>query len=367
MSRSANLTGMKIHYLTVLSKGDSRILNNGTEYRWLTRCDCGKEFLASTSSLKRIKSCGCHVQKEYIENLKMLIGIKRNFLIPLEVLLIDNRVLLKCKCDCGNIKNILPGKLTRDIAKSCGCAHLDASKKSIKLAHAKNTKHEPRIASAKHLWGRKYDDGCSFDKFLELSQLPCYYCGIEPYQIYKSSKFDNRCSENFKNNDTFVYNGLDRINSSLPHNEDNIVSSCGICNKFKLAKTKDYFYNWIRLINIKDYNVYVKMYNELYNKLKFIAPLERSLASVHNRTYSELDYNYFYFLSQQNCFYCNKIPSSDCNGIKYTGIDRISCEYDHSPMNIVPACKECNFAKVNYDIEFFFDKVYAIKQFNNLF
>lgn len=100
MSRSTNLVGMKIHYLTILSKGDSRILNNGTEYRWLTRCDCGKEFLASTSSLKRIKSCGCHVQKEYMESLKSFLNKKIGFLTPIEVILIENRVCFKCKCDC---------------------------------------------------------------------------------------------------------------------------------------------------------------------------------------------------------------------------------------------------------------------------
>lgn len=267
----------------------------------------------------------------------------------------------------GNFVEYTAGKITREVYKSCGCAHLEASKKNIKLAHTQNTKYEPRIASAKHLWGHKYKDGCSFEKFLELSQLPCYYCGVEPYQIYKSSKFDKKCSKYFKENDTFVYNGLDRVNSSLPHNEDNIVSSCGICNKFKLAKTQEYFYNWIKSIKIKNAEVYIKMYIDLFNKINI--KKGKSLNVIYKRTYADenLDYDYFYFLSQQNCFYCNKLPSSECNDQKYSGLDRVSSNYGHNIFNVVPSCGECNFAKVNYDIEFFFDKIYAIKQHNNLF
>lgn len=52
-----NLTGRKFHYLTALRIGDRK--NN--EIRWLCQCECGKETLVSSSSLREeeTKSCGC--------------------------------------------------------------------------------------------------------------------------------------------------------------------------------------------------------------------------------------------------------------------------------------------------------------------
>jgi hypothetical protein len=46
-------------------------------------------------------------------------------------------------------------------------------------------------------------------------------------------------------NGWFIYNGLDRIDSSLRHNKDNVVPCCSVCNTAKLDLTVEEFYNWI--------------------------------------------------------------------------------------------------------------------------
>ena len=51
-----------------------------------------------------------------------------------------------------------------------------------------------------------------------MTQKKCFYCGIEPNQLYRS------------NDNVFVYNGLDRKDSTKGYEKDNILSCCKQCN-----------------------------------------------------------------------------------------------------------------------------------------
>lgn len=55
---SIELTGLKLGYLTVISRTNKRA---GTVILWLCKCDCGKECLVRSNFLKNgtTKSCGC--------------------------------------------------------------------------------------------------------------------------------------------------------------------------------------------------------------------------------------------------------------------------------------------------------------------
>lgn len=58
----------------------------------------------------------------------------------------------------------------------------------------------------------------------------------------------------------------------------------------------------------------------------------------------------FISLTQQNCAYCDKPPSqklaSSQNGaIVYTGVDRADNTKGYTPDNVLPCCRQCNFAK----------------------
>src|SRR5271165_6189973 len=107
--------------------------------------------------------------------------------------------------------------------------------------------YNPQISSAKHISRDRYSDGdLSFDDFYIISQLNCYYCGIEPKQklnVYLIRK--RQASENAKTNGMFIYNGLDRIDSNLPHNKDNVVSCCKFCNDAKRQMTIEEFRRWV--------------------------------------------------------------------------------------------------------------------------
>lgn len=59
MPASIDITNQKYNLLTVVSKESSKTANG--QWRWLCRCDCGKDTVVSTGNLRygRTKSCGC--------------------------------------------------------------------------------------------------------------------------------------------------------------------------------------------------------------------------------------------------------------------------------------------------------------------
>ena len=58
--------------------------------------------------------------------------------------------------------------------------------------------------------------GITFDEFMKIISMPCYYCGGEGY-------------------------GIDRLNSSVGYLRDNIVSCCSMCNYMKHTYTEEDF------------------------------------------------------------------------------------------------------------------------------
>jgi len=76
----------------------------------------------------------------------------------------------------------------------------------------------------------------SIDNFIELSQKNCFYCKKPP---------SNKCKR-FKK--TFIYNGLDRINSNKTHSLDNVVPCCKVCNFAKNTLSLQEFYDHVKKI-----------------------------------------------------------------------------------------------------------------------
>jgi hypothetical protein len=91
----------------------------------------------------------------------------------------------------------------------------------------------------------RYSEGdITFDKFLELSQQPCHYCGSAPSnKVNKIPKGRNNYNDYW-----FTYNGLDRIDSSKSHTIDNCVPCCFTCNTAKSDMTVNEFISWIRKV-----------------------------------------------------------------------------------------------------------------------
>lgn len=92
-----------------------------------------------------------------------------------------SRIYYLCKCVCGVEKIILGTSLSRGLTTSCGCYRIE------KVSNAgKQRRTNGKIISAKQIWKNSYNDGCSFDTFLLLSQKECHYCGSKPSNTYNA-------------------------------------------------------------------------------------------------------------------------------------------------------------------------------------
>lgn len=158
-----------------------------------------------------------------------------------------------CECLCGvarrfNVDNLRSGKTL-----SCGCFRKEnSSKMGSKFGGEggrKQRKYPPVESSARDLYARymKRNGGnLSFTEFYELTKQSCYYCGKWPDQIHESSSQ----RKNKVDGCQFVYNGLDRIDSSKPYNSDNVRPSCKACNFMKhVQDEKDFYQQMINIIN----------------------------------------------------------------------------------------------------------------------
>jgi len=89
----------------------------------------------------------------------------------------------------------------------------------------------------------------------------------------------------------------------------------------------------------------------------------------------------FMILSQQNCFYCGKLPSNCRNAVCdrnsefrklngnfiYSGLDRVNNNLGHMKDNVVPCCIDCNKAKCERSQDEFLEwiKIIYNKQFRS--
>jgi hypothetical protein len=248
--KKINLTGQVFGNWTVLRQDLSLLPKNGT--KWICRCVCGTERSVNGQSLKREAStcCGCIRPNSFVDGLD-LIGQQfgRLTIISLASPIKDddgkNRTAYLCSCACGTelivSRHQLQGKNGN---KSCGCLKVEASSK----AGLSKRIHEPKIATARVIFKNGYDDGnLSFEQFYELSQQLCFYCGIPPATIYNKyiHRGDSKVSKYAIENGDFIYNGLDRVDNSLPHDFDNVVPCCPNCNWAKSNYSQDTFYKWI--------------------------------------------------------------------------------------------------------------------------
>lgn len=142
----------------------------------------------------------------------------------------DNRkeALWLWKCDCGKEFEYLAKFIkynTKNQKVSCGCWF--PVKKNFGVR-----------ARANHVFLRNYADGnLDLQQFIDLSQLDCHYCHAKP------------SNKSVKKNHIFTYNGLDRLDNNQPHNLNNVVPCCWICNERKGNWSYQTFIDWIKKVN----------------------------------------------------------------------------------------------------------------------
>ena len=278
-----------------------------------------------------------------------------------------------CQCDCGKLLKLRTGTITSGNNKSCGCFKKEylRAEEPKRLRIVSRIKDPPWKIIARNIYNELYKDGdIALDQFIELSKQNCYYCGVTPFVIRRGNL--SQYSPYTEQDIDFLYNGLDRINSDLPHILENCVVCCKHCNSAKKKLTPEKFLEKVNAVQRKEFMPYEIKSLELPRgvirqtiNIRFIGSYKED---------SDLTLNEFYYLTQLNCFYCDAFPAS-CKAVdyrysdretlfSYNGLDRIDNNLGHIKSNVVPACKWCNYAKRSMTLEDFFDWIQRIKDFN---
>lgn len=135
------------------------------------------------------------------------------FLTAIKPTKVSGKTLWMFMCHCGNEVIKQASRVADGHIKSCGC-----------LSPYKNIESLER-----EIFKRTYSDGdLTFEEFRILIRKNCYYCDAKPSNVYnrKNARVNQITS-------TLIYNGLDRLDSKQPHNFDNVVPCCALCNRLK--------------------------------------------------------------------------------------------------------------------------------------
>lgn len=158
-----------------------------------------------------------------------------------------------CLCLCGKEKTIIGRHLRKGITKSCGCLSAEVKKAS------RMTKEQMGMRRILLNYRSKARDR---DLCFELSEkqvtylvsLNCHYCNKPP----------SNAMPTWKDEEKFIYNGIDRIDNSIGYVLENCVSCCDRCNTAKSSSSKKEFEDWID-----------RIYNHMSEKKEFKTEFEK--------------------------------------------------------------------------------------------
>jgi hypothetical protein len=219
------------------------VIKAGSDGKWECECSCGKRVTISAGHLNSGSrtSCGC-------KNRFDLVG-KRFGRLLVESLDVNRVYKSKntgrhwsCRCDCGKIVSVMTSSLMRGSTLSCGCYNSDASSKRFSKPFGVAS-FNVLFKSYKYNAEKREKSFCiSSDRFYELTKQDCYYCGQEPKNKIKASHYNEKHGD-------YIYNGIDRIDSSKGYEEGNVVPCCGTCNIMKMALPQQEFLDHIERIH----------------------------------------------------------------------------------------------------------------------
>ena len=214
---------LRVGILNLVSESFRYTISNHKKRIILCKCDCGKDHKVDKSHWKKenVKSCGCN-------RYKSLLGKSFGRLIVLEEsekkrFQSTGEKFWKCKCKCGNFKEIATTDLTKKKGtRSCGCLlkkfNQDLEKRRLNRIFSKFKSH----AKKRNL---KFD--LSIEEVKSLINCPCFYCNSLKSNKMKMNAFAGE-------EETYIeYMGIDRKDSFLHYTTENTVPCCITCNTMK--------------------------------------------------------------------------------------------------------------------------------------
>ena len=140
-----------------------------------------------------------------------------------------------CKCSCGNTITTRGSRLVNGSTRSCGCLRLET------VRHGEHHKRAQKKGTAFRAVLYQYKANAktrglmwelSNDQFKALTSAKCYYTGALPSRIQRPKSGSE---------DTYVYNGIDRLDNSKGYSIKNCVPCCFEVNAMKRDFSKERF------------------------------------------------------------------------------------------------------------------------------
>lgn len=144
-----------------------------------------------------------------------------------------------CRCDCGAQLIATTNNLTRRGTESCGCLQKERARKPRGVAGFNDLYASYKAAAAK----RNYAFLLSKEDFKKLTESVCYYCGAPPAAVHVAHH--DRSKESIQH-ESYVFNGVDRVENSLGYTPENSVACCKFCNISKRERSIPEFSEWAK-------------------------------------------------------------------------------------------------------------------------
>lgn len=238
MGTRIDLVGKVFGCLTVVSKAETVMYKNSYKGMWNVRCECGEKHVITSQSLRKSSKKSCSNK------------------CPLSYNIMGSRLIDVCCSSCGDKYQVRQGSIwkgnrvgsSRLCQKCLSKKGSDATKGAI--AHNRLPDGQAAFNSLFMSYKRNAEKhrGINFslskDEFKELTSLECVYCGAAPstYRAPESLRWKG------KNSGFYIYNGIDRIDSSKGYETNNVVPCCPTCNYMKSDMSVDNFYSHIKKV-----------------------------------------------------------------------------------------------------------------------
>lgn len=156
-----------------------------------------------------------------------------------------------CRCDCGGEKVIIHGNLISGKSTSCGCVQKqkmqEFNKNKFRAPVGTSTFHNLFLCYKKRAMKINKEFSLTKDEFKIITKQNCFYCCEVPKNVHKISSYD----EVWQDLNKYVYNGIDRVDSSKGYVLYNCVPCCKRCNQIKNNMKQDEFFKHVETIYLQ--------------------------------------------------------------------------------------------------------------------
>lgn len=215
---------------------------------WNCRCECGTTRTVTGADLRKGDSrcCGC-VSSE-------LAGTKADFTgkafgkwtVVSRATRSISGARWNCKCECGTERVVSASSLRKKQSASCGCRQ----KKGNGVVGLNNYIAHITYRAKSH----GLDLSLTREEIMTLSQRNCEYCGLQPSTTIG------------KGHAQFIYNGIDRVDSTKGYVKGNVIAACKWCNRFKNKLAVSDFLTHVERIYLHSI-IKKNMHNKLVTRL----------------------------------------------------------------------------------------------------